>query len=57
VHLDSAIADIAADIRRSYNIKTPDSIIVATTLFTGSKLITRNVGDFAPISGLEIVPL
>jgi len=53
VHLDNAIADIAADVRRLYKIKTPDSIIAATALFTGSTLVTRNARDFKKVSNLR----
>ena len=54
VYLDIAIADIAADLRRLYKIKTPDSIIAATALFTGSTLLTRNVRDFKRIPNLGV---
>lgn len=54
VHLDSAIADIAADIRRLYKLKTPDSVIAATALFTGSALVTRNARDFKRIPSLML---
>lgn len=52
--LDQNIADIAADLRRIYKIKTADSIIAATAIFTGSSLITRNTKDFKSIKGLII---
>src|SRR3989344_4994512 len=54
VHLDNAIADIAADVRRLYKIKTPDSIVAATALFTGSTLLTRNVRDFKRVADLRV---
>ena len=54
VHLDDSIADIAADVRRLYKIKTPDSIIAATALFTGSTLLTRNVRDFKRVTDLRV---
>ena len=54
VHLDIAIADIAADVRRLYRLKTPDSIIAASTLYTGSILVTRNSKDFARVENVRI---
>ena len=54
VHLDNAIADIAADVRRLYKIKTPDSVVAATALFTGSTLLTRNVRDFKRVLNLRV---
>ncbi len=52
--LDQNIADIAADLRRIYKLKTADSIIAATAIFTGSALVTRNVKDFKNIQGLIV---
>lgn len=54
VSLDSQIARAAAGIRRRYNLKLPDSIIAATTIFTNSTLLTRNVRDFQKVPGLHI---
>ena len=55
VHLDTAIADIAADIRRLYQLKTPDSIIAASALYTGTALVTRNTKDFARVKGMRVL--
>ncbi len=52
--LDQNIADIAADLRRIYKLKTADSIIAATAIFTGTSLITRNVKDFRRVKGLTV---
>ncbi|MBU2578616.1 type II toxin-antitoxin system VapC family toxin [Patescibacteria group bacterium] len=49
IPLDSHLAKIAGFLRRKYKLKTPDSIIAATTIFTGSTLITRNIRDFKKI--------
>jgi predicted nucleic acid-binding protein len=46
IPLESQIARAAGYIRRAYQLKTPDSVIAATALFTGSTLLTRNVRDF-----------
>ncbi len=54
VLLDSQIARIGAGLRRTYRIKTQDSVIAATALFTNSTLLTRNIKDFKKISSLSI---
>src|SRR3989338_6418149 len=54
VPLDSQIARIGAKLRREYRLKTPDSIVAATALFTNSTLLTRNIKDFKRISGLPV---
>ena len=54
VLLDSQIARIGARLRREYKLKTADSIVAATALFTNSTLLTRNIRDFKKISGLMI---
>ena len=55
ISFDSAIARIAASIRRSTKVKLPDAAIAATALFTASPLVTRNIGDFRKVKGLTIV--
>lgn len=45
----------AAALRRQRRMKLGDSIIAATALVIGAKLVTRNVDDFKHIAGLEIV--
>ena len=52
IPLDSRIARIAGSLRRQHNIKTADSIVAATALFTGTTLITRNIRDFQKIPNL-----
>ncbi len=54
IPLDSRIARMAARIRQLYKLKTADSVIAATALFTGSVLITRNVKDFSKVTDLQI---
>lgn len=54
IPLDSHMARRAAELRRRYRLKTADSIIAATALFTNSTLLTRNVRDFKRISGLSL---
>jgi toxin FitB len=54
IPLDSRIARMAAKIRQLYKLKTADSVIAATALFTGSVLVTRNVKDFLKVTDLQI---
>jgi len=54
IPLDSRIARTAGLIRRAYQVKTADSVIAATALFTASTLLTRNVRDFKQIPNLNI---
>lgn len=55
VNLDTAVADIAADIRRLHRLKTPDSIIAASALYTGTTLVTRDMRDFNTVTGLAVL--
>jgi predicted nucleic acid-binding protein len=56
IPLISSIARIAGDLRRLYpRLRTADSAIAATALFTNSTLITRNVRDFQRIDGLPLL--
>ena len=57
IPVDSKIARMAARIRQFYKLKTADSIIAATALFTGSVLVTRNVKDFLRITDLKVKSL
>ena len=55
VPLISSIARIAGDLRRLYpRLRTADSAIAATAIFTNSTLITRNVRDFQRIAELPL---
>lgn len=54
IPIDSTIARTAGFLRSRYRIKTPDSIIAATALFTGTTLVTRNVADFKTIELLSV---
>ncbi|MGE0824401.1 MAG: type II toxin-antitoxin system VapC family toxin [Candidatus Binatia bacterium] len=58
VPLISRIARIAGDLRRlSPRLKTADSAIAATALFTNSTLVTRNVQDFKRIDTLRVLQI
>lgn len=54
IPVDSSIARHAARLRREYKLKTPDAIIVATAVFFGVALVTRD-RELQKIKGLEIV--
>lgn len=54
IPLDSQLARIAGFIRRNYKLKTPDSIIAATAVFTNTTLVTRNMLDFKKVPDLLI---
>lgn len=57
IPLDSAIARIAASLRRLYNLKLGDSAIAATAIFTNSILVTRNIADFKKITNLKLLKI
>jgi len=57
IPVESQIAHTAATLRREYKIKTPDSIIAATALFTNTDLITRNTKDFKNIKPLRVTEI
>ena len=54
IPLDSRIARIAAGLRKNYGVKTLDSAIAATAIFTGTILLTRNIRDFKKIPNLRV---
>ncbi len=54
----SHIARMAGDLRRSYpRLKSFDSAVAATALFTNSTLVTRNIRDFEQIDDLLLLPI
>lgn len=55
VLIDNEIAMIAAELRRKYKIKTPDSLVAATALYTNTYLVTRNTKDFEKIKELKVI--
>lgn len=55
VLIDNEIAMIAAELRRKYKIKTPDSLVAATALYTNTSLVTRNIKDFEKIKELKVI--
>lgn len=54
IPLDSRIARTAGLIRQLYGLKTADSVIAATALFTNTILLTRNTRDFQNVFNLGV---
>ena len=54
IPVDSRVARLAALVRRHYRLKVPDSVIAATAMFTGSRLVTRNTRGFRKIPSLAL---
>ena len=57
VPVDSQLARVAADLRRLYRLKTPDSAIAATALLTHTTLVTRNIRDFRHVKELRLLEI
>jgi predicted nucleic acid-binding protein len=55
IELSSAIAEETIQLRQSRKIKLPDAVIAASALVLNLTLVTRNIGDFNKISGLDLV--
>lgn len=53
-NVDETVASKAAEIRRKYKILLADAIIAATTFFTKSTLITRNIKHFRKIKEIKV---
>ena len=53
--LDEAVIQQTIALRRQYRRKLPDAIIAATGLVHQLTIVTRNLGDFAPIAGLQVI--
>lgn len=54
IPVDNPLIQIAADLRRTYGLELPDTIIAASALVTNSTLITRNIKDFRRIQNLQV---
>lgn len=57
VNLDFAIAERAAEVRRTHRIKLMDAMVAATALTTGAVLVTKNTRDFKKVAGLRLFDL
>ncbi len=55
VSLTESVLDCAAEIRRNYRVRLADALIAACALAEGCTLVTRNVGDFRRVDGLNIL--
>lgn len=55
LNLDFSLAELAAAIKRNYNVKLDDAIIASAAILTGSVLVTRNIRDFKKIKGLKLI--
>jgi predicted nucleic acid-binding protein len=56
--VDAVVAEIAADIRAKYNMRTPDAIQIATALNAGcDAFLTNNGRDFRRVSELTVLVL
>lgn len=53
-NLDREIIDKAIQLRQKRRMKLGDSIIAATALCHGQRLVTNNAADFAGIPGLDL---
>ncbi len=57
VNLDLQISELAAELRRAYNLKLADAIIAATAVSTNSTLLTRNIRDFKKVPRLTFLKI
>jgi predicted nucleic acid-binding protein len=57
IGLSDEIIEQTIEIRKQYKIITPDAIIAATALVNKLAIITRNMGDFGKIEGVEVIDL
>jgi predicted nucleic acid-binding protein len=48
------LARAAGELRSQYRLKTPDSLLAATALYTRTTLVTRNTADFRRVSTLKL---
>jgi predicted nucleic acid-binding protein len=48
VAIDAPVADLAAELRRTYRWRLPDALQAAAAIHNGLKLATRNTKDFPP---------
>jgi len=55
LNLEEAVILETIRIRKTFNIKLPDSIIAATCLVNKASLITNNIKDFDQIPGLHLI--
>ena len=57
VPIDSAIAELAADLRARYRIRTPDALQIAAALRTGCQAFLTNEGGLRRVTDLRVLVL
>ena len=58
VPVDAAIAEVAADLRARYNLRTPDALQAATALHSGCEaFLTNNDKHFRRVTDLQVLIL
>lgn len=56
--INAAIAEIAADLRARYNLRTPDAIQIATAISSScDAFLTNNGRDFRRVTELNVIIL
>jgi predicted nucleic acid-binding protein len=57
VPVDAAIAELAADLRASYRLRTPDALQIATAIQAGCKAFLTNDGALQRVDTLRVLLL
>ena len=55
--IDPAIADVAADLRARYTIRTPDALQIASALVAGCQVFLTNDADLRRVTELRVLTL
>ena len=55
--IDPAIADVAADLRARYTIRTPDALQIASALVAGCQTFLTNDADLRRVTELQVLAL
>jgi len=55
LRMTDKIVDLAINLRRTVNVKTPDALIAATAIQNDAILVTRNIKDFKDIKEIDIL--
>ncbi len=54
IPVGNPLVQIAADLRRKYDLELPDAIIAASAFLNNATLITRNIRDFQKIREIKV---
>lgn len=57
LNLDFSIAELAAELRRTFKLKLADGIVAASALVSNSALVTKNIRDFKKVRGLRLAEI